>query len=253
MYVKYPGGALFVGPVWAGNSHFPDFTNPKARSWWASQFEALEKVGVAGVWNDMNEPVILNVGDDRQIPDAARHDFEGQGATHVEAHNVYGMLMARASREALERWQPDKRPFNITRAAHAGSSATPHPGQATTFDLGSFGLSLSMTLNSGLSGLAFTGPDTGGFGGDTEPELFTRWMQLSSLLPFFRVHTAKKTISQEPWSFGQPYEDIARKAIELRYQLLPYLYSLFAQCSQNGWPIVRPLFMADAADRICVL
>ena len=105
-----------------------------------------------------------------------------------------------------------------------------------------------MTLNSGLSGLAFTGPDTGGFGGDTEPELFTRWMQLSSLLPFFRVHTTKKTISQEPWSFGQPYEDIARKAIELRYQLLPYLYSLFAQCSQNGWPIVRPLFMADAAD-----
>ena len=81
----------------------------------------------------MNEPVILNVGDDRQIPDAARHDFEGQGATHVEAHNVYGMLMARASREALERWQPDKRPFNINAPPTPDRSATPRPGRATTF------------------------------------------------------------------------------------------------------------------------
>ncbi len=193
VYVKYPGGALFVGPVWAGNSHFPDFTNPKARSWWASQFEALAKVGVAGVWNDMNEPVILNVGDDRQIPDVARHDFEGQGATHVEAHNVYGMLMARASREALERWQPDKRPFNITRAAHAGSQRYASSWTGDNVSTGDYlRLSLSMTLNSGLSGLAFTGPDTGGFGGDTEPELFTRCFHSARCCRFFGFTPPKR-------------------------------------------------------------
>ncbi len=249
VFLKYPGGKPVVGPVWPGSSHFPDFTNPVARRWWAAQFEPLAKIGIAGIWNDMNEPVLFNLGVDRQMPDAVRHDFEGAGATHVEAHNTYGMMMGRASREALERWQPDKRPFNITRAAHAGSQryASSWTGDnMSTWD--HLRLSITMTLNSGLSGIAFTGPDTGGFGGDAEPEMFVRWLQLSSLLPFFRVHSSKKTRDQEPWSFGQPYEDLARAAIEKRYQLLPYLYSLFAQCSQNGWPIVRPVFMADPSD-----
>jgi alpha-glucosidase len=249
MFVKYPDGQPFVGPVWAGSSHFPDFTHPGTRRWWAAQFESFAKIGIAGIWNDMNEPVLFNLGADRQMPDAVRHDFEGAGASHVEAHNVYGALMGRASREGLERWQPGKRPFNITRAAYAGSQryASSWTGDnLSTWD--HLRLSITMTLNSGLSGIAFTGPDTGGFGGNPEPELFVRWLQLSSLLPFFRVHSSKKTRDQEPWSFGQPYEDLARTAIERRYQLLPYLYSLFAQCSQNGWPIVRPVFMADPSD-----
>jgi len=249
IYVKYPNGTPFVGPVWPGSAHFPDFTSPGARAWWSAQFEALAKIGVAGIWNDMNEPVVLNVGSDRSIPNSVPHDYDGQGATHVEAHNVYGMLMARASREALERWLPDKRPFNITRAAYAGAQryASSWTGDnSSTWD--HLRLSLTMTLNAGLSGLAFTGPDTGGFGGNGDAELFARWIQLSSMLPFFRTHTAKKTRDQEPWSFGQQVEDISRKYIELRYQLLPYLYSLFAQSSQNGWPIVRPLFMSDPTD-----
>ncbi len=249
VFVTYPDGRLFSGPAWAGKSHFPDFTNATTRSWWAAQFESLAKIGVAGVWNDMNEPVIFNVGTDRQIPDAARHDFDGLGATHVEAHNLYGMLMGRASREGLQRWQPDKRPFNLTRAAYAGAQryASFWTGDnLSTWD--HLRLSISMTINSGLSGLAFTGPDTGGFGNNCEPELFARWMQLSAMLPYFRVHSAKTTADQEPWSFGQPYEDIARKYIELRYRLLPYIYSLFAQSSQSGLPIVRPAFMADLSD-----
>ncbi|MHB8626616.1 MAG: glycoside hydrolase family 31 protein [Aggregatilineales bacterium] len=249
VFVKYPGGKPFTGPVWAGVSHFPDFTDPKARAWWAAQFESLAKIGIAGVWNDMNEPVLFNLGSDRQMPDNVRHAFEGQAATHVEAHNLYGTTMARASRDGLEKWWPDKRPFNITRAAYAGAqryASTWTGDNSSTWD--HLRLSISMTLNCGLSGMAFTGPDTGGFGGDAEPELFVRWVQLSALLPFFRIHTAKNTRDQEPWSFGQPYEDIVRKYIELRYQLLPYLYSAFAQCAQTGLPIVRPLFMADPAD-----
>lgn len=249
VFIKYPNGKPFEGPVWAGKSHFPDFTNPKTRGWWAAQFESLAKIGVAGVWNDMNEPVLFNLGNDRQMPDSVLHSFEGQGATHVEAHNLYGTAMARASRDGLERWWPDKRPFNITRSAYAGAQryASSWTGDnSSTWD--HLRLSISMTLNCGLSGMAFTGPDTGGFGGDTEAELFTRWIELSALLPFFRIHTSKNTSDQEPWSFGQPYEDIARKYIELRYRLLPYLYSTFAQCAQTGLPIVRPLFMADPSD-----
>ncbi len=250
-FIKYPGakGKPFVGPVWAGDSHFPDFTDPHARAWWAAQFESFAKIGVAGVWNDMNEPVLFNLGGDRQMPDTVYHVFEGQGSSHVEAHNVYGTLMARATREGLERWQPDKRAFSITRAAYAGvqryASSWTGDNYASWDHLR---LSVSMTLACGLSGLAFTGPDVGGFGGNPDAELFTRWLQLGAFLPFFRIHTAKNTADQEPWSFGQPYEDIARKYIELRYQLLPYLYTAFAQCAQSGLPLVRPLFMADPAD-----
>jgi alpha-glucosidase len=88
----------------------------------------------------------------------------------------------------------------------------------------------------------------GGFSGNAEPELFTRWVQLGALLPFFRVHTALNTAPQEPWAFGQPYEDIARQYITLRYQLLPYVYAAFAESAQYGWPIIRPLFTVDPAD-----
>jgi alpha-glucosidase len=249
IFLRYPNGKHFVGPVWPGKAVFPDFTSPKGRAWWAAQFSALTNAGVAGVWNDMNEPTVFSPGADRELPDDVQHDFEGQKASHLDAHNVYGMLMARASHEALEKARPGKRVFNVSRAAFAGAqryASTWTGSNRSTWD--HLRLSVSMVINSGLSGLAFTGPDIGGFAGDTEPELFTRWLQLGVVLPYFRVHTAFNTADQEPWAFGQPYEDIARRTINLRYQLLPYLYSQFAQNAQNGWPILRPLFMADPVD-----
>jgi alpha-glucosidase len=249
VFVKYPNGKNFVGPVLAGNSVFPDFTNPKSRAWWATQFDPLMTTGVAGIWNDMNEPTVFNVSMDREMPEGVCHDFESQNVSHLEAHNVYGMLMARASREALEKARPGKRPFNITRAAHAGAQryASVWTGDnMSTWD--HLRLNISMVINSGLSGLAFNGADVGGFAGNADGELLTRWIQLGAMMPFFRIHTARDTTAQEPWAFGQPYENIARKYIELRYQLLPYFYSIFAQSSQNGWPILNPLFVADPND-----
>ncbi|HLY27273.1 MAG TPA: glycoside hydrolase family 31 protein [Aggregatilineales bacterium] len=249
VFVKLPDGKPFTGPVWAGNSAFPDFTSPKARAWWASQFDALIRPGVSGIWNDMNEPTVFKSGPNLTIPDYAQHEFEGEKLTHAEAHNVYGMLMARASREALEKMRPNKRPFNLTRSGSAGTqryaSFWTADNRATWDHLK---LSISMIINSGLTGMAFTGADIGGFEGNTEPELYTRWIQLGALLPYFRVHTHRDTGPHEPWAFGQPYEDICRKYINLRYEVLPYIYSLFAQNAQNGWPIIRPMFMADPAD-----
>ena len=249
VFVRYPNGRPFQGPVWAGASHFPDFSNPKTRAWWASLFEPLAKIGVGGVWNDMNEPVVFSLGGEQTLPDSVKHNFEGQALSHIEAHNVYGLLMARASREGLERFWPGKRPFNMSRSAFAGSQryASGWTGSnRSTWD--HLRLSLTMTLACGLSGLAFTGPDTGGFSGDCSAELFVRWVQLSAFLPFFRIHSAKNTRAQEPWAFGNVVEGITRAAIELRYQLLPYLYSVFAQCAQSGLPIIRPLWMSDPAD-----
>jgi alpha-glucosidase len=105
-----------------------------------------------------------------------------------------------------------------------------------------------MCLSEGLSGLAFVGPDIGGFAGDCDGELFTRWTQIGALLPFFRAHTAYGTQRQEPWSFGERYEAICRRFIELRYELLPYLYTAFWQCATTGLPMMRPLVMAYQDD-----
>jgi len=249
VFARYPNGQPVVAPVWPGDAVFPDFTSPKARSWWAAQCDMLIKAGIAGLWNDMNEPTVFSTDADHTLAEYACHNFDGAGVSHLEAHNVYGMLMARASREALEKARPDKRPFNVSRAAYAGAQryASTWTGSNRS-DWDHLQLSITMALNSGLSGVAFTGPDVGGFDGDAEPELFIRWLQLGAMLPFFRVHTAIDMANQEPWAFGQPYEDIARRYINLRYELLPYLYSVFAQSAQHGWPIARPLFMADPAD-----
>jgi alpha-glucosidase len=250
IFLKYPDGSRVSAPVWPGPSHFPDFTNPRARSWWGDQLGALSEVGFSGIWNDMNEPALISLRAENTLPDYVVHDWEGKGQTHVGGgHNVYGMLMARSTREGLDKLRPGKRQFVITRAAHAGAqryTSSWTGDNVSTWD--HLRLSISMVLNMGLSGMPFTGPDVGGFGGDCEPELFTRWMQLGSMLPFFRVHTSAGTAPQEPWVYGEPYESIIRKYLEQRYQLLPYIYSIFAHCTQEGMPIIRPVFMTDPTD-----
>jgi alpha-glucosidase len=106
-----------------------------------------------------------------------------------------------------------------------------------------------MMLNLGLSGIPFIGPDVGGFSGSPGAELFTRWFQFATFLPFFRTHSAFFTPRREPWTFGEPYLSIMREFLELRYKLLPYIYTLAWQSSQYGHPMVRPLFWHDPEDQ----
>jgi alpha-glucosidase len=250
VFLKYPNGKPVTGPVWPGNCHFPDFTSPQVRAWWADLIPMLTQAGFAGIWNDMNEPTIFSFQRPTTVPDYVTHDWDGAGQTHVGGgHNVYGMQMARATREGLQKERPDRRPFVMTRAGHAGAqrfTSTWTGDNAATWD--HLRLSISMVLNAGLSGMSFTGPDVGGFAGNPDAELFTRWIQLGSMLPYFRVHSMVGTKPREPWAFGERYEGIVRRYLELRYQLLPYIYSAFAQCAQDGTPIVRPLFMVDPSD-----
>jgi alpha-glucosidase len=109
-------------------------------------------------------------------------------------------------------------------------------------------LTMPMLMNLGLCGLANTGPDIGGFSGCATGELFTRWLQMGVFLPFLRAHTEHDSADQEPWSWGEPYLSVNRRFIELRYRLLPYLYTAFWRCAQTGVPIVRPLLLAFQDD-----
>ena len=102
-------------------------------------------------------------------------------------------------------------------------------------------LSVPMATGLGISGQAFVGADIGGFEGDTNAELFLRWMQYGTLTPFCRNHSAIGWIDQYAWSFGEVVEDLVRDAIRLRYRLLPYIYTTFVTASETGAPVQRPL------------
>ena len=245
-------GPLFKGSVWPGPCHFPDYTNPKVRNWWADLFpDFLHESGVAGIWTDMNEPAVFN--EDKTFPRDVRHDYDGNPCSHRRGHNVYGMQMARATRDGLLRAYPDRRPFVITRSAFAG---TQRYSSAWTGDIQSTWSHLRIgsvqCQRLSLSGYSFVGTDIGGFSGRSDGELFVRWLQLGIFHPFCRVHSSGDENEQEPWSFGAPYTAIAKKFIELRYRLLPYLYTTFEEHIRTAAPMLRPLIYLDQEDPECV-
>ena len=245
-FCRRADGALMEGPVWPGKCHFPDFTNPAVREWWGTLFQGFVDLGVDGVWNDMNEPAVFGIG---TFPDDVRHDYDGHPCSHRKAHNVYGMQMVRATYEGLEKLQKVKRPFTITRSGYAGlqryASVWTGDNVATWEHLRLANLQCQRLA---VSGISFAGSDIGGFTGSPDGELFARWIQLGVFSPLMRVHSAGDTPDQEPWSFGPEVEDLARQFIELRYQLLPYLYTTFWQNTVYGTPMIRPLVYLDQED-----
>jgi alpha-glucosidase len=243
MFIRKPDGQWFTGPVWPGECVFPDFTDPRVRAWWGQWHQDFLDLGVAGFWNDMNEPAVWSAPDGGTMPLDLPQCYEGQWTTHARAHNVYGLTMARASYEGVRQLRPDERPFIITRSAYAGvqrySMVWTGDNHSTWEQLA---LSIPQCLNLSLSGVAFCGPDVGGFSWDCTGELLARWTQAGAFFPFFRNHTAQGTRRQEPWTFGAEVERICRDAIRQRYRLLPYLYNLFHEASTTGAPVMRPLF-----------
>ena len=237
-----PDGSVFVGEVWPGEAVFPDFSSPAARDWWAGLVPRLIRTGVRGLWIDMNEPASFRAVDGYTVPDEVLARGEGEATTMAEVHNVYALLMAKATRQGMEQAAPDRRPFILTRAGFAGIQryAAVWTGD-TPSSWPMLRTSLSLVLSLGLSGVAFCGSDVGGFSGGATPELFARWLELGSLSPFFRGHVQTGAPDQEPWAFGVEVEDISRSTIGLRYRLLPYLYSLFQRSAQTGEPVLAPL------------
>jgi alpha-glucosidase len=236
------------GRVWPGMCHFPDFTRAETRAWWAGRIERFVRdAGLDGIWNDMNEPSVFRVPS-KTLAGGARHRGLG-GGTHERFHNLYGQLMASASREGLAAARPERRPFVLTRANHLSGArfAATWTGdnQSRWEDLA---WAIPMVLNLGLSGQPFSGPDIGGFFGNPSEELFVRWFELGAYLPFCRGHGEKSSCRKEPWAFGPRAEAHVRAALERRMRLLPHLYTLFHEASRTGFPVARPLFFADPAD-----
>jgi alpha-glucosidase len=260
IFVKNPDGTELHRDVWPQSSAFPDFTDPKARTWWGEQFKPQITEGIAGFWNDMNEPGVF-MNDRTEKPETTHHPAktfaydtphagDGLRDTHRRYHNVYGMQMARATFDGVKKLRPDKRPFVLTRAGFAGVqrySAVWTGDNYASWD--HLAMSIPMLANMSVSGVPFVGADAGGFNDRPTPELYTRWLQAASLTPFFRSHSVGWAGNKEPWEFGDEFNDINRSTIELRYKFLPYIYSLFYQHERSGQPIMRPLWYEFPTDK----
>lgn len=247
-WVKTADGKPYVGDVWPGPCHFPDFTRPEVRTWWATLYKDYMATGIDGVWNDMNEPSVFG-GPESSMPMDNLHGVASFQAPHLRYHNVYGLNMVRASREGLLLANPQKRPFILSRSNFLGGQR--YAATWTGDNLSSVGqmeLSIPMSLTLGLSGQPFSGPDIGGFCDTATADLVAQWTSQGVYFPFVRNHNIKGRRDQEPWAFDQLTLDICRKAIERRYRLMPYIYTVFREASITGMPVMRPVFMADAKD-----
>lgn len=267
-FVTTSEGDVAKAPVWPGFCAFPDFTRPTTRKWWGSLFRKpyLDQ-GVDGFWLDMNEPAVFFVNH-KTLPDHVMHHFDGDPGSHRKAHNIYGMQMARATREGLAEEQPDKRPFLLTRASFSGGQRYAAIWTGDNFSSWEhLQIANIQCQRLSISGFSFCGTDIGGFAGEPDGELYTRWLQLAVFHPVMRTHTkgahetgdaidthsAEEQIAEmsihpsdrEPWSFGERWTEIARKAIELRYCLLPVIYTAFYRLNAHGIPIIRHAVFAE--------
>ncbi|KAG0328218.1 hypothetical protein BGZ99_005884 [Dissophora globulifera] len=244
VYIKNKDGkSSFDGWCWPGNSQWIDFYNPKARDWWASQFSYDRYQGSTKslfTWNDMNEPSVFN-GPEITIPKDTIHYGDVE---HRNVHNLYGTMFHSATAQGLtQRNETQQRPFVLSRAFYAG---TQRYGAIWTGDNMATWEHLEyaspMLLTIGLAGIPFSGADVGGFFGNPDAELLTRWYQAGVYYPFFRAHAHVDSKRREPWLFGEPYTTQIREAVRTRYAYLPFWYTLFYETSVDGTPIIRPMF-----------
>jgi len=154
------------------------------------------------------------------------------------------MENVRATYEGLRKLQGDERPFVLTRAAYSGTqryAATWTGDNSSTWN--HLSMSTPMLLSLGLCGVTMAGDDIGGFAGSPPADLLTRWFEVGALNPMYRDHTAKGTADQEPWVHGPRHEAIRRRYVELRYKLLPYIYTSMEESTRSGLPAMRPVFL----------
>ena len=248
-FCKRADGPYMKGKVWPGECNFPDYTNPVVREWWAGLFkELISEIGVKGVWNDMNEPAVMEVPN-KTFPMDVRHVYDGNPCSHRKAHNIYGTQMARATYHGVKRFAYPKRPFVITRSAYSGAqrytSSWTGDNVATWEHLWIANIQVQRMS---ISGMGFTGSDIGGFAEQPTGELYARWIQLGVFHPFCRTHSSGDHGNQEPWAFDEEVINITRKFVSLRYQLIPYLYTMFWQYIEEGVPMLKPLVYYDQDD-----
>ncbi|MBN2795553.1 MAG: alpha-glucosidase [Clostridia bacterium] len=266
----------FVGAVWPGKVHFPDFINPEARTWFGDQYNVLIDQGIEGFWNDMNEPAIfysekgleeaidhavsckgknldiqsffalkdkfMSVSNSMKDYQSFYHRKDGQMYNHMDLHNLYGYNMTRAAGEAFERNYPAKRMLLFSRASYVGMHRY---GGIWTGDNHAWWehllLNVRMMPSLNMVGFIYSGADVGGFGAHADSELITRWTQFAIFTPLFRNHACMGTRDQEPFRFDEESTDTLRNTIQLRYALHRYLYSEFMKHRNNYDMLFKPL------------
>ena len=250
-YIKKNDGRTdYDGWCWPGSSSYLDFTDERVRQWWAEQFAYNKYIGSTPhlfTWNDMNEPSVFNGPEVSMQKDL----LNLAGVEHREWHNLYGMLFHRATSEGLvlRNKSQNERPFVLSRSFFAGSQRY---GAIWTGDNESswdhLKIAAPMLLSLNVGGLSFVGADVGGFFGNPDAELMTRWMQAGAYQPFFRGHAHHDSKRREPWMFGDETLALLRKASATRYALLPYWYTVFFEAAETGMPVMRTMWMEYPAD-----
>ena len=234
--VRNRDGTPLVMPIWYGDVSYVDFTNVEARKWYKPHLADFLKLGIDGVWNDLNEP-------SQNFMPQAMYSYFGSNQPDRYARNVFSLHHVSLTDETQLEARPNVRPWAISRSGYSGIqryAANWSGDTATSFD--SLRVSIQMSVSMGLSGQNFFGHDIGGFLGSPSAELFIRWLQFGAYIPLFRNHATKETAPREPWSFGEPTTTLARDIINERYRLLPYIYTSFQQSIDHGRPLVAPLF-----------
>ncbi|CAH8849245.1 unnamed protein product [Trichobilharzia szidati] len=242
IFVKTRDGTEYDGWCWPGSSAWPDFTDEAVRQWWSNQFLTYEPVrkDTMFTWNDMGEPSVFN-GPEVTMHKDAKHANNWE---HRDIHNLYGLYVHQATWDGqMLRSNGMERPFVLSRAFFVGSQRTAAVWTGdNTADWGHLKISVPMLLSLSVTGLTLSGADVGGFFGNPDPELLTRWYQAAAYQPFFRAHAHIDTKRREPWLVPAEYVDPIRKAIQARYNLLPYWYTTFARSEADGQPVMAPMW-----------
>lgn len=253
-FIRSTSGAPQVGYCWPDEALFPDFSRQATRDWWAELCQFYLDHGISGLWIDMNEPAIFDKpfwtggAEQNPMPLDTPWGEKDKRLDHLRLRNVYGSFMSAATRNAWT--QRETRPWVLTRSGFTGvgSQAWSWMGDNTSW-WEHLALSLPQLASMGLSNSSFVGVDIGGFFGNCDGELYGAWMEASVVYPFMRAHSAMGTSEQHPWSFGPEIERVAKKALDLRYRLLPYLYSAGLLHCRGGDPLLRPMFFDYPEDR----
>ncbi|MBK5192489.1 MAG: DUF5110 domain-containing protein, partial [Flavobacteriaceae bacterium] len=228
-------GNPFTYDFYFGNTGLVDVFKPEAQTWFWNIYKGLAKLGVAGWWGDLGEPEVH--------PSALQH----VNGSADEVHNIYGHYWAKLLFEGYKKDFPQTRPFILMRAGAAGSQRfglIPWSGDVSR-SWGGLQSQPEIALQMGMQGLAYMHSDLGGFAGDLQnDQLYIRWLQYGVFQPIYRPH-AQEAVASEPVFKEPKTKALAKKAIELRYKLLPYNYTLAFENNQSGVPLMRPLFFEE--------
>ncbi len=276
-FCKNAEGKDFVSAVWPGLTHFPDFFNPKASKWFGSKYKLLTDMGIEGFWNDMNEPAIfytkkkldeawekvfeykdknLDINSFFEFRDLFSnlldytefyHNINGKQIRHDKVHNLYGFYMTKSASEAFDEILPNKRTLMYSRSSYIGMHRY---GGIWTGDNQAWWshllLSIKQMPSLNMCGFMYIGSDIGGFGGNTTEDLVLRWTAFGVFTPLMRNHAALGTRAQECYQFDNT--DKFRNVLQVRYRLVPYLYSEYMKACLNDEMMFKPLSFEYRSD-----